>query len=122
MHIYIHVPFCARRCSYCDFAIAVRRQVPSDEFARAVIGEWERWLAHPSWVDAPVVDTIYFGGGTPSRLDPAAVAAILDRIRSDRPIAAGAEVTLEANPDDVDAERAAAWRQAGVNRVSLGVQ
>jgi oxygen-independent coproporphyrinogen-3 oxidase len=122
VHIYVHVPFCARRCSYCDFAIAVRRQVPSADFARAIIGEWESWQAHPAWADAPVVQTVYFGGGTPSRVDPSAIAAILARIASDRPIAAGAEITLEANPDDVDAERAAAWRQGGVNRVSLGVQ
>lgn len=122
MHIYIHVPFCARRCSYCDFAIAVRREVPSGAFADAILGEWAGWQNHPSWADAPSVETIYFGGGTPSRIEPAAVMRILERIRADRPVADGAEVTLEANPDDVTAERARAWRQAGVNRVSLGAQ
>jgi oxygen-independent coproporphyrinogen-3 oxidase len=68
------------------------------------------------------VDTIYFGGGTPSRLQPAALGRIVNAVRSDRGLAPGAEVTLEANPDDVTAERVARWRTAGVNRVSLGVQ
>lgn len=122
MHLYIHVPFCARRCSYCDFAIAVRRTVPSDEFARTVRAEWQAWQDHPAWAGSPAVDTIYFGGGTPSRLDPAAVALLLDGIRRDRTVAPDAEITLEANPDDVSPGAARAWRAAGVNRVSLGVQ
>ena len=122
MHLYIHVPFCARRCSYCDFAIAVRRSVPSGAFADAVLGEWAAWQDHRSWKDAPTVETIYFGGGTPSRLEPSAVGRILERIAADRPVAVGAEVTLEANPDDVTPERAAAWQRAGINRVSLGAQ
>ena len=122
MHLYIHVPFCARRCSYCDFAIAVRRLVPSDEFARAVLAEWSGWEDHPVWAASPVLDTIYFGGGTPSRLDPAALALLLDGIRRDRAVAPDAEITLEANPDDVSPRAARAWRAAGINRVSLGVQ
>ncbi len=122
MHLYLHVPFCARRCSYCDFAIAVRRAVPSARYAEAVLREWTTWQQHPAWLESPEVRTIYFGGGTPSRLDPAAIARILDAIRADRPVAPGAEVTLEANPDDVTPAAAAAWREAGVNRVSLGAQ
>ena len=122
MHLYIHVPFCARKCSYCDFAIAVRREVPSAAFATAVEREWESWQTHPAWAGSPAVDTIYFGGGTPSRLDPAMVTRLLTRFRQDRSVARGAEVTLEANPDDVTPERAAAWRAAGVNRISLGAQ
>ena len=122
MHLYVHVPFCARRCSYCDFAIAVRADVPSDRFAAAVVGEWQRLQTHSAWATSATIDTIYFGGGTPSRLDPAALARILDAMRAARPVAADAEVTLEANPDDVTAHRVAAWRGAGVNRVSLGVQ
>ena len=122
MHLYVHVPFCARRCSYCDFAIAVRREVPSASFAGLIAREWAQWQSHPAWNDAPALDTIYFGGGTPSRLDPAAIGSMLTRFSSDRMLAAGAEVTLEANPDDVSAECAAAWRAAGVNRISLGAQ
>jgi oxygen-independent coproporphyrinogen-3 oxidase len=122
MHLYIHVPFCARRCSYCDFAIAVRREVPSRRFVETVLQEWATWQGHSVWEDSAEVQTVYFGGGTPSRLDPEGIAALLDGVRSARPVAAGAEVTLEANPDDVTAAAAAAWWRAGVNRVSLGVQ
>lgn len=122
MHLYIHVPFCARRCSYCDFAIAVRKQVPSDAYVAAVLREWTLWQTDPVWDASPEVQTIYFGGGTPSRLTPAAIARLLEQIAADRAVSPGAEVTLEANPDDVTLAGAQAWRSAGVNRVSLGVQ
>jgi oxygen-independent coproporphyrinogen-3 oxidase len=122
MHLYVHVPFCARRCSYCDFAIAVRREVPTRSFVDAVLREWRGWQGHPVWARSPEVQTVYFGGGTPSRLDPAGIGDLLDGIARERPVASMAEVTLEANPDDVTREAAAAWRAAGVNRVSLGVQ
>jgi oxygen-independent coproporphyrinogen III oxidase len=122
MHLYIHVPFCARRCSYCDFAIAVRREVPSRRFVETVLQEWTTWQGHPVWKESTEVRTVYFGGGTPSRLDPGGISDLLAGIRHSRPVAPGAEVTLEANPDDVTPSAAAAWRLAGVNRVSLGVQ
>jgi putative oxygen-independent coproporphyrinogen III oxidase len=122
MHVYIHVPFCARRCSYCDFAIAVRRQVPSRRFVEAVLQEWATWQSHPAWADSARVETVYFGGGTPSRLEPAAVGALMEGLARHQDVATDAEVTLEANPDDVTPAAAAAWRAAGVNRVSLGVQ
>ena len=122
MHVYIHVPFCARRCSYCDFAIAVRKDVPSARFAAALLAEWDRWRDEPDWAVFSELTTVYLGGGTPSRLDPAVLAELLARLTGDRPLAAGAEVTLEANPEDVTPERASAWRAAGINRVSLGVQ
>ena len=121
MHLYLHVPFCARRCSYCDFAIAVRREAPAGEFVEAVLREWAWWQREPVWTGGPLA-TVYFGGGTPSRLPPDAVAAMLGRVATDRGLAPGAEVTLEANPDDVTPATAAAWRAAGVTRVSLGVQ
>jgi oxygen-independent coproporphyrinogen-3 oxidase len=122
VHLYLHVPFCARRCSYCDFAIAVRRSVPSEQYVTAVLREWARRQQHPVWDTSHTVDTIYFGGGTPSRLAPASLARIVERIAADRPIAPDAEITLEANPEDVTPAAAAAWRASGVNRVSLGVQ
>ena len=122
MHLYVHVPFCARRCSYCDFAIAVRREVPSKAFADAVLAEWTGWQPHPAWLESPVIETVYFGGGTPSRLGTDSLAAILRRVRQDREIATDAEITLEANPDDVSAKTAEAWSGAGFNRVSLGAQ
>lgn len=96
--------------------------MPSAEFARAIEREWAGWLGHPAWAESPVLDTVYFGGGTPSRLDPAAVTEMLQRFRGDRAVAPDAEITLEANPDDVTRSSAAAWVAAGVNRVSLGSQ
>jgi oxygen-independent coproporphyrinogen III oxidase len=122
MHIYVHVPFCARRCSYCDFAIAVRRTVPSEAYLDAVLKEWTLWQQEPVWDESPRVETVYLGGGTPSRIEPSVVARLLDRITTDRQLVDGAEITLEANPDDVTLASAGAWKAAGVNRVSLGVQ
>lgn len=122
MHLYLHVPFCARRCSYCDFAIAVRRYTPSSAYREAVLREWEGWRGSPLWTGDPAVRSIYFGGGTPSRLDPVDLAEIIEAITAGGRLAADAEVTLETNPDDVTPERAAAWIDAGVNRISLGVQ
>ena len=119
MHIYLHVPFCARRCSYCDFAIAVRKEVPSEAYVSTVLREWALWQSEPAWQDSPDIRSIYFGGGTPSRISPDAVARLLDRIGGDRHVPADAEVTLEANPDDVTLGAAAAWRAAGVNRLPL---
>ena len=121
MHLYVHVPFCARRCSYCDFAIAVRREAPSADYVAAVLADWAAWQSEPVWTAEPLA-TVYFGGGTPSRLPPAAIASLLYQFDADRGIAPGAEVTLEANPDDVTVEAARAWREAGVNRISLGAQ
>jgi putative oxygen-independent coproporphyrinogen III oxidase len=118
VHIYLHVPFCARRCSYCDFAIAVRRVVPDELFVAAIEREWRG----AQLADGEEVATIYFGGGTPSRLDPRSVARLIQQIAARAVIATDAEITLEANPDDVSAERAAQWAAAGINRVSLGVQ
>ena len=118
-HVYVHVPFCARRCSYCDFAIAVRSRVPSDEFVAAI----DRELSVRSLGEPPaVVDTIYLGGGTPSRLGPDGIRRLLEVVARRFSPTADAEVTIEANPDDVMEETVAAWRAAGVNRVSLGVQ
>ena len=122
MHLYVHVPFCARRCSYCDFAIAVRRSVPSLTFQTAIEREWAARQAEPGWDEWPTLQTVYFGGGTPSRLPAEALAALLARFSGDRGLVPAAEVTLEANPDDVSPETAAAWLAAGVNRISLGAQ
>ena len=115
-HLYIHVPFCARRCSYCDFSIAVRKRIPAQEYLSAVRAELEML-----GVIGPL-ETIYLGGGTPSLLPPASIAALLQDVSHFAPALDEVEVTLEANPEDVTPGTAAAWRAAGVNRVSLGVQ
>jgi oxygen-independent coproporphyrinogen-3 oxidase len=119
-HLYVHVPFCARRCAYCDFAIAVRRVVPAGDFTEALRQEIR--TRFPGESGQSEVDTVYLGGGTPSRLGAEGVAALLDLIRRHWRPAPGAEITLEANPEDVTAAAARAWRRAGVTRVSLGVQ
>lgn len=118
-HVYLHVPFCARRCSYCDFSIAVRRDVPVDEYLAALDAE----LATRFGSQEPnEVDTIYLGGGTPSRLGGEGVARALSSVARHFVPAADAEVTIEANPEDVSPAAAVAWRAAGVNRLSLGGQ
>jgi oxygen-independent coproporphyrinogen-3 oxidase len=117
-HMYVHVPFCARRCTYCDFAIAVRRVVPVEEYLTALDTELRL-----RWADAGLaLDTLYLGGGTPSRLGADGVVRAIDVVRRVATLAAGAELTIEANPEDVTADVARRWRDAGVNRVSLGVQ
>ena len=118
-HVYVHVPFCARRCSYCDFAIAVRRNVPVAEYLHALGLEIAARFPEPA--DEPV-ETIYLGGGTPSRLGPDGVARLLEMLRATWNAAGDAEITIEANPEDVSAGVVREWREAGVTRVSLGVQ
>ncbi|HZJ00832.1 MAG TPA: radical SAM protein, partial [Gemmatimonadaceae bacterium] len=116
-HLYVHVPFCARRCAYCDFAIAVRRSVPVDEYAKSLSRELELKA-----VGNYALDSVYLGGGTPSRLGASGIARVLDLIRSRLGVNGETEITIEANPDDIDSVKATAWREAGINRVSLGIQ
>ena len=119
-HLYVHVPFCTRRCVYCDFSIAVRSRVPVDEYLQALESEW-RARHSESRFD---LETLYFGGGTPSKLGGAGVQRLADTVLggAHATLRSDAEVTLEANPEDVSAEAVKAWKSAGVNRVSLGVQ
>lgn len=119
LHVYVHAPFCARRCSYCDFAIAVRRVPPAAQFVDALRSELQVRVCTGM---GSAMETLYIGGGTPSHFPPAALAEIVALLRGRFGIAADAEVTLEANPEDVTLENAVAWRQAGINRLSLGVQ
>ena len=113
--VYVHVPFCARRCDYCAFATWTDRDHLMGPYARAVRAELDRARAGG---DLPPATSVYVGGGTPSRLDPALLAEVLGALER-RP---GCEVTVECNPEDASADRFAAWRAAGVTRVSLGVQ
>ncbi|MFT0892627.1 radical SAM family heme chaperone HemW [Pseudochelatococcus sp. G4_1912] len=118
--VYVHWPFCASKCPYCDFNSHVRHQ-PVDEprFAAA----FAREIAHNAAL-APgrTVTSIFFGGGTPSLMQPKTIGAILDAIAGHWAVSPKAEITLEANPTSVEAERFRGYRAAGVNRVSLGVQ
>jgi oxygen-independent coproporphyrinogen III oxidase len=119
-HVYVHVPFCARRCSYCDFSIAVRRDVPVDEFLAALTAELRARLGQPATLQP--IDTLYFGGGTPSHLGADGVRGLVEVMRTWLTWSDDAEVTLEANPDDVSRESVSAWRAAGITRISLGAQ
>jgi len=118
--VYVHWPFCAAKCPYCDFNSHVHRG-PFDE--TAYVEAYRREIAHTA-ARAPGrrVQSVFFGGGTPSLMTPAAVAAILEAIAAHWDIDANAEITLEANPTSVEADRFRGYRAAGVNRVSLGVQ
>lgn len=118
-HLYVHVPFCARRCAYCDFSIAFRREVPVAAYLDALRSEL---ALHREPSDSWTLDTLYFGGGTPSLLGGEGIATAIAAVRDVATLAADAEITLEANPDDVRAPAAEHWRAAGVTRVSLGVQ
>lgn len=113
---YIHVPFCKKRCGYCDFAVIAGRDELVEPFLEAIARELS-WLGEPR-----SVDTLYFGGGTPSYLSMVEFARLADLVEHWHPLAAGAEWTLEANPEHMSADLVELWRDRGVNRLSLGLQ
>jgi len=118
--VYLHWPFCAAKCPYCDFNSHVRHR-PIDQ-ARYLEG-FRREIAHMrELTPGRHVTSIFLGGGTPSLMDPATVAGLLDAVGEAWSVDRDVEVTLEANPTSVEAERFRGYRAAGVNRVSLGVQ
>ncbi len=117
--VYVHFPWCTHRCPYCDFAVTTEPQPGERRYARAVLAELA--LRAPAFEGlAPA--SLYLGGGTPSLWDVADVREVIGAVRERLRLAAGAEVTIEANPESCDRERLLAWRAAGVNRVSVGVQ
>ncbi len=118
--IYVHWPFCLSKCPYCDFNSHVRHQPPDQ--ARFVKGFARELATMAGRVPGRTVSSIFFGGGTPSLMDPSTVGAILDEIGRHWAVKPDVEISLEANPSSVEAERFRGYRAAGVNRVSLGVQ
>ena len=113
--VYVHIPFCFQKCRYCDFySLGCSRSVPQ-EYVDALLREIARWKQHVSWRHP---STVYFGGGTPSLLSPAQLESLLAALE---PLPE-AEITLEANPGTADADRLRAFRAAGANRLSIGVQ
>lgn len=113
---YVHIPFCARVCPYCDFAVVAGRDDLAERYVSAVLAEID---SSPSWRS---LDAVFFGGGTPSYLDPRLLGSILDALSAHHGFPADVELTLEANPEDFDPSRAAALVGAGFNRVSFGAQ
>ncbi len=117
--IYVHWPFCAAKCPYCDFNSHVRQSVNQADWVAALCHEIDRTAA---LCPDRSVDSIFFGGGTPSLMDPSTVAAVIDRISLNWALSPTCEITMEANPSSVEADRFAEYARAGVNRISLGVQ
>ncbi len=118
--VYVHWPFCAQKCPYCDFNSHVRHNGWDEARFLSAYRRELGWFANQA--PGQRVHSVFFGGGTPSLMKPATTAAIIDEIAKLWPMEAGAEITLEANPSSVEAERFRGYRSAGVNRVSLGVQ
>lgn len=117
--IYIHIPFCRSRCSYCDFATGMYSAAMAERYVLSLINEIGSWRE----VEPPEnVDTIYFGGGTPSLLSPAQLEALLNAVRERFTVSADAEVSIEINPGSVTHEALAAFRGLGINRASFGAQ
>lgn len=119
--IYVHWPYCAAKCPYCDFNSHVRAQIDEAVWTRGIARELQ-YVAELQGSSRPIVETIFFGGGTPSLMHGAAVAKVIETIARLWPVAEDVEVTLESNPASAEAQRFHDYRTAGVNRLSLGVQ
>ena len=117
--IYIHWPFCEAKCPYCDFNSYVEKFIDQDRWRKAYLSELKRCA---KLTPGRVVNSVFFGGGTPSLMDPTSISDILDAVADLWTLANSIEITLEANPSSVEAGRFSAYASAGVNRVSLGVQ
>jgi oxygen-independent coproporphyrinogen-3 oxidase len=120
LSLYIHIPWCVRKCPYCDFnSHEIRADIPEANYINALLADLEQDLVR---VSGRKIHSIFFGGGTPSVLSPDAIDNLLSGIRQRIPIIADAEITLEANPGTVNNERFQGFYQAGINRLSIGIQ
>jgi len=120
LSLYIHIPWCVRKCPYCDFnSHEIRADIPEVDYINALLADLEQDLVR---VSGRKIHSIFFGGGTPSMLSPDAIDKLLSGVRQRIPIIADAEITLEANPGTVDNERFQGFYQAGINRLSIGIQ
>ena len=117
--LYIHIPFCATKCTYCDFNTFAGIEPLMPAVVDALETELTLWATRG---DIPEFATVFFGGGTPSYLPATDIQRLIDTARTNYGIARDAELTLEANPDDISATKLASWQQAGINRLSIGVQ
>ncbi|HEX3178877.1 MAG TPA: radical SAM family heme chaperone HemW [Methylomirabilota bacterium] len=119
---YLHVPFCTRRCHYCSFNTSpLEDEAAMRRFLAALRAELDLLAALP-WAGEPRIASVFFGGGTPSLLGTDAMADVLDALRARFALATDAEITVECNPESVERDKLSAYRAAGVNRISLGVQ
>jgi len=119
--LYIHIPFCFQKCPYCDFNTYAVRNVPEKEYIGALLSELD-YYAHHELFNKRSIQTIYFGGGTPSLLAPASIAQIIKGANALFDLPDGAEITMEANPTGLSIESLEGFAAAGVNRISFGAQ
>ncbi len=117
--LYVHLPWCERKCPYCDFNSHAAEDIPQSEYVAALLADLDEELARAA---GRALDSVFIGGGTPSLFSVAAIGALLEGIRTRAELAQDCEITLEANPGSAEAERFAGYRDAGVNRLSIGVQ
>ena len=121
--LYVHFPFCAHRCHYCDFSVQRASAPPVSRWLAAIEAELVWWFERNGWDPGETLDTIFVGGGTPSLMGPAGMEGLASRIAAwFRIDPAHTEWTSEANPASFDARLGSSWRATGVNRLSLGVQ
>ncbi|MDQ6958049.1 MAG: radical SAM family heme chaperone HemW [Mariprofundaceae bacterium] len=121
LHLYVHIPFCIHKCPYCDFNSHVRQSPPWTAYQQALLRELAHWSAQRQYAGRPI-QTVFFGGGTPSLAPPSLIQSVLETAALLFPVKQDAEITLEANPGTAEAERFANYRNAGINRLSMGVQ
>jgi putative oxygen-independent coproporphyrinogen III oxidase len=119
--LYIHIPYCVSKCPYCDFNSHVVQEIPERDYTDALLRELEHYGNLDDW-RGRTVQSIFFGGGTPSTFKPASIGKLLAWVAATFPIVADCEITLEANPGTVDSDKFFGYRDAGVNRISVGVQ
>ena len=119
--LYIHIPYCVSKCPYCDFNSHVVAVIPEEAYIRALLQELDAYATAEHWRDR-TVQSIFFGGGTPSTFAPQSIGKILDHVADKFTLQPGCEITLEANPGTVDSAKFGGYRDAGVNRISVGIQ
>ena len=119
--LYIHIPYCISKCPYCDFNSHVVSVIPEEAYSRALLKELDAYASAEHWRDR-TMQSIFFGGGTPSTFWPQSIGKILDHVAHLFTLQSGCEITLEANPGTVDSAKFAGYRNAGVNRISVGIQ
>jgi coproporphyrinogen III oxidase-like Fe-S oxidoreductase len=119
--LYVHIPYCVSKCPYCDFNSHVVARIPEENYTAALLRELEQYAGDPRW-SGRTVQSIFFGGGTPSTFKPDSIGIILEQAAALYPIKPECEITLEANPGTVDGANFSGYREAGVNRISVGIQ
>ncbi|NDF61108.1 MAG: radical SAM protein, partial [Crocinitomicaceae bacterium] len=117
--IYIHIPFCKNKCTYCDFHFSTRYHSYEDRMLDAIV---EELIQRKDYLKDQIVETIYFGGGTPSLINSVGINKIIQTIYSCFSVVDSPEITLESNPDDIDSSSVQSWVSVGINRLSIGIQ